>query len=434
MLKDEKILGIPFLWFLLMFVIILAAAWLNLLPTNFLTGFALSASMGVFLTWIGNKIPKFSMLGGPSLLCLFLPALFTMWGIFPEHMHALVNNFYQGSKFGFIEFFIAALIAGSILTMDRNLLVKAGVRYAVPLLCGVAGTMAVAFLVGTLTGFGGKDAIRLIMIPIMGGGIGAGAVPIAQIFSSYGQTYEEIYSTILPAVAMGNIVAILMGALLNLLGRKPSMFGIKHFSGMGNLMQVGGEEFKADPSKKKTTAELELQGAGLLVAGTLYALGYIINKTLFHSIHAYAWTIILTAVLKITGLLPRKVEEAAGDWYGFMTTIGVPAIMICTGFCSMSLPDCIAAISNPAYLLIVVLVAAGSALFAGLGGLIMKMNFVESGITAGLCMANMGGAGDVAVLGASSRMELMPFAQISSRLGGALILLIVSLLSPWLCA
>ena len=51
---------------------------------------------------------------------------------------------------------------------------------------------------------------------------------------------------------------------------------------------------------------------------------------------------------------------------------------------------------------------------------------VDSAVTAGLCMANRGGGGDIVVLGAANRMDLMSYAAISSRIGGSIVLVIAS--------
>ena len=80
------------------------------------------------------------------------------------------------------------------------------------------------------------------------------------------------------------------------------------------------------------------------------------------------------------------------------------------------------------YVVLVLVTVIGAMVGAGVVGRLMGLYPIEAAITGGLCMANMGGTGDVAVLGASKRMELMPFAQISSRIGGAFILLLTSLL------
>ena len=82
------------------------------------------------------------------------------------------------------------------------------------------------------------------------------------------------------------------------------------------------------------------------------------------------------------------------------------------------------------YVLIVFAVVAGAAFGAGLVGKLVGFYPIESAITAGLCMANMGGTGDVTVLSAARRVSLMPLAQVSSRLGGALILLVSSVVVP----
>ena len=80
------------------------------------------------------------------------------------------------------------------------------------------------------------------------------------------------------------------------------------------------------------------------------------------------------------------------------------------------------------YLLLVVTTIVGAMLGTAIVGRLLGFYMIEGVITAGLCMANMGGTGDIAVLSASGRMELLPFSQISSRIGGAFMLILTSLI------
>ncbi|MCC8189490.1 MAG: 2-hydroxycarboxylate transporter family protein [Planctomycetes bacterium] len=427
------ILGLPLGYFLVIFLVIMTGAWSGVIPTNFLTGFVFCLSLGGLLTWIGTRSHTVNMIGGPSLLCLFVPTLLVYFGIMPERTVKFTEVFYTGTM-GYIEYFIAALICGSILAMDREILIKAGSRYIVPLALGLVLAFLGGGLIGQITGYGFRGALAYLAIPIMGGGIGAGAIPISQI---YGQAQGltdtgSLLSVLMPAVTLANLFAILFAAILNVLGQKSDRF-FPGFSGNGVIMRTG-EVFEAREEDKLVGAGYVDLGAGFLMAGALYILGYLISKFLFSSIHPYAWTIMATAALKIFGLLPQQMEKSAEAWYGLISFIGVPTILVCVSLTSIEIPIILEAVSNPAYLLIAFAVTFLAALGAGLGGLVMRMNFVESAITAGLCMANTGGAGDVAVLGAGDRMNLMPFAQISSRIGGAIILLIASLLAPWLVA
>ena len=74
------------------------------------------------------------------------------------------------------------------------------------------------------------------------------------------------------------------------------------------------------------------------------------------------------------------------------------------------------------------LIVVGAILGSAVTGYLVGFYPIDSAITAGLCMANRGGSGDLAVLGAAKRMGLMAYAQLSSRLGGGIVLVIGSIL------
>lgn len=78
-------------------------------------------------------------------------------------------------------------------------------------------------------------------------------------------------------------------------------------------------------------------------------------------------------------------------------------------------------------------IVVGAVIGSGAVGYLVGFYPVDTALTAGLCMANRGGSGDLACLGAAKRMELMAYAQLSSRLGGAIVLIIASFVfSFWL--
>ena len=61
----------------------------------------------------------------------------------------------------------------------------------------------------------------------------------------------------------------------------------------------------------------------------------------------------------------------------------------------------------------------------------LNMYPVEAAIVTS-CHSGLGGTGDVAILSASNRMSLMPFAQIATRIGGASTVIAATLLLSWI--
>jgi Na+/citrate or Na+/malate symporter len=400
--------------------------------------FPLMIVLGAVLGLIGDYTPFVkTFLGGGAIVIIFgSAALSTNFGgesgplfLLPEAVITTMKNFQVGE--GFLDFYIASLITGSIMGMNRKLLIKAAIRYLPAILGGVVIAMLLAGIVGAISGYGARQAILFIGLPIMGGGMGAGAVPLSKIFGeSLGRDPGEMINMMIPAVALGNALAIVAGGLLNRLGKvKPALTG-----GSGanaQLMRVQGAEaeaLKIDPEYQNARESISIakMGTGLLVATTFFAFGAIINKFI-PAIHGYAWMILSVAAVKALGLLPQRFEICCYQWFQFVMKNLTGVLLVGIGVAYTDLRQ-IALAFSPEYLLLVFVTVLGAIVGAGLVGRLVGFYTIDSSITAGLCMANMGGTGDVAVLSASERMELMPFAQISSRIGGAFILILSSVI------
>ena len=450
--KPFTLFNLPLPIFLVITAVVLISTYIGVLPAGMAGCFIFMIVIGEFLNLIGNKTPIIrSYFGGGAIVILFGMALLHYFHLLPETVKvgeetvryaqfwknfdlvANINTFFKPTG-AFLDWYIAALITGSILGMNRKLLIKAAARYFPAIFGGLILAFGLCMGAAALMGYSGGPvkALLLIALPIMGGGMGAGASPLSKIFDSAGtMTAEEALSVMTPAVAIGNAISIVLAGLL------VKLIKGKKWNGDGMLMTSGTvdpKEMEISPEvqAKRDKISLSNLGIGLLVSGAFFAFGFILSNlwsALVPSvtIHAYAFMIITVAVFKIGGFLPEWIEIACYQWFQFIMKNLTNVLLVGIGLCYLDIGEVVASFSLT-YLLLCGVTVIGAFFGAALIGKLVGFYPVEAGITAGLCMSNMGGTGDVAVLSAADRMELMPFAQISSRLGGAIILLIASLM------
>ncbi len=402
--------------FALSAVVIMVATIENKMPSGLIGALGVMAVIGYILNLIGNKTPIINQyFGGGAIVVIFGSSYIFHSGLIPTDTVTTVTTFVKGG--GFLSFFIASLVTGSILGMETEVLKKAALKYIPVIFGGVACAFLFAGIVGTILGEGFFNSIMLIALPIMGGGMGAGAVPLVEIMKgSTDLSTEALMSKMVPALAIGNAVAIVMAGLLDKLGN-----AIPSLTGNGKLMRDQMDK----PAEEQQDAPVSVQGLGVgaLLAITMFLVGTLLSSVI--EMHPYALMILFVAFVKVSGVMPRELERAAHAWSTFVVNNLTPALLVGIGVVYTNLDQIIMALTWT-NLAMVVATVMGAIVGSALIGRLIGFYPIEAAITGGLCMANMGGTGDVAVLASCKRMSLMPFAQISSRLGGAFMLILAT--------
>ena len=410
--SGKMIAGFPIPLYLGILVLVVVCMYMDCLPAGLVGGMIALMVLGEGLNFLGNNIPIVKTYLGGSVICILGAAVIQALGLIPAQTHEILDNFVN--KEGFLVFYISALITGSLFNIDRGLLIRATVKLLPTAVISLAVGVVLSGLLGMVMGDSFLEGILYIGIPMTSGGMTAGAVPLSAMYSSVlGTDAGQILTRIAPATVLGNCVAIIFGGLANNIGeRKPSL------TGNGCLVN-DGHEVKKQPPMKPTFA---LLCTGLIISMAFYELGALCHHFI-SIVPTYAWMIVAVVIVKGTGILSDRLEDAAREWGQFAIHSWTAAALTGIGATLIDLKTILHTIT-PFYLLSAVLIVGAITLTAGLVGIKMGFYPLESSIAAGMCTTNMGGSGNVAVLSSSKRMELLPFAQIVTRSCGALMLTI----------
>ncbi len=377
---------------------------------------ALLTVFGFTCAELGARIPILRQIGGSVIVTIFLPACLVHYKLLPNELVESINGFWQSTKILYL--FIACVIVGSILSMDRRTLVTGIVKIFIPLAAGSVLATIAGTLTGVAFGLSAHHTFFYIIIPIMAGGIGEGAIPLTLGYADIlNLPQNQLFAQIVPAIVLGNLMAIICASLLNQLGKRRP-----HYTGQGRLYDAD-EDATAKPAKASTVTVEHIAAAGM-IAITFYVLGIIVHK--LTGLPAPVGMLFLAMLAKLTYAISPKLEDGARTVYHFFSTAVTYPLLFAIGITTTSWNDLMAAftLANVVTISVTVFTLTTVGFFVGKW---VGLYPIESAII-NACHSGMGGIGDVAILTSARRLELMPFAQIATRLGGALTITVAIIL------
>jgi CCS family citrate carrier protein len=380
------------------------------LPTDISVSIAVLAVGGFTCAEFGKRMPLLRNIGAAAIFATFVPSLLVYLHAIPPVLLKNVVEFTKVSNFLYL--FIASIIVGSIFSMDRTVLVQGFLKIFAPLAAGTVAAALVGTLVGAMLGLGWQHTLFFIVVPIMAGGVGEGAIPLSIGYATIlGQAQGDMFAQVLPPVMLGSLCAILMAGTLNFVGKR-----YPHLTGEGRL-QPGIENAPQVVELLAGTVDVGQVASAGLTAIALYMVG-LLSAKLF-DFPAPVVMLFVAVMFKLGRLVSPQLQQASLVVYKFFSTAVTYPLLFAIGAAMTPWEKLIAAFTLANLVTIVATVAT----LMATGFVVarrMHMYPIEAAIV-NACHSGQGGTGDVAILTAANRMQLMPFAQIATRIGGAIV-------------
>jgi malate:Na+ symporter len=409
---DFRIGIIPLPVFVLLAGLVAAFVGTGKVPSDILMNIAMLSLGGFACAELGKRIPGINQIGAAAIFATFIPSYLVYAHLIPDPVKTSITDFTKASNFLYL--FIAAIIVGSIFGMDRKVLVGGFLKIFAPLALGSVVAMAVGMGVGTALGLDPRHTLFFVVIPIMAGGVGEGAIPLSIGYAHLGHGIQgDLLAEILPAVMFGSLTAILFAGVLNLVGKR-----LPHLTGEGRLTLGEQDDLPLadgddDPAAHPGAATV---AAAAVTAVSLYLVGALAQK--LFDFPGPVTMLFLAVALKLGRLVSPDLERGAFAVFQFFRTAVTYPLLFAIGV-ALTPWDKLMAAFSPANVITIVATVTALMGTAFLVARFVRMHPIDVAIVAA-CHSGQGGTGDVAILTAANRMQLMPFAQIATRIGGAI--------------
>ena len=378
-------------------------------PSDILMAIVLLSMGGFTCAELGKRIPIIRNIGAAAIFATFIPSYLAFHHYLPASILASVKDFTKDSNFLYL--FISCIIVGSILGMDRGVLIKGFLKIFIPLACGSVAAACV----------GRWSARCSASAPITRSSLSwcrswpaASARARSRCRSAMRtilhQPQGDLFAQVLPPVMLGSLTAILLAGTLNFVGKK-----YPHLTGEGRLQP--GEHDELEREEEDADDHVDVADG---CRGRRHRRDALSDRRLG------------AAAVQ----LPRAggdagdrggAEAGAGGSpslqvgafhvYKFFSTAVTYPLLFAIGIALTPWDKLVAAFTLPYVITIVATVVTIIGTGFVVGGW-MKMYPIDTAIVTA-CHSGQGGTGDVAILTAANRMQLMPFAQIATRIGGA---------------
>ncbi|MGI4799991.1 MAG: 2-hydroxycarboxylate transporter family protein [Janthinobacterium lividum] len=410
---ERRVGIIPLPVYFLLLALLAAFAFKGRISGEITVMIAVLVTGGFTCAEIGKRIPLLNKIGGSSLVTIFLPSFLVAHQLLPQPMVQAVTTFTKSTNF--IYLFITAVVVGSILSMDRKVLIGGFVKIFIPLAAGSVVGLLVGGTVGWVVGIGFWRSILYVVVPVMAGGVGEGAIPVSVGYAeALGVDQGRMLGQILPLVFFGNLVAIICAGALSTLGRRyPAL------TGNGQLQPGTPRDGAALPhagSADTTGLDVATIAAGGITGIAIYLGGTLIQSML--GLPAPVAMLFLVLAAKVLRAVPPSLEEGARVVFRFFVTAVTYPLLFSTAVALTPWHELVEAF-HPANLVTIIATVVSLTATGFYVGRLLNLYPIETAIV-NACHSGLGGTGDVMILTAAERMELMPFAQVATRIGGAL--------------